>query len=175
LGIAPLQSPAQMVIRDGKIKSIVVSLTPESGAKLGAALAQLPPADDPVSILRAGFGVVNAGVSDPSVSFADDAVVTIIPPPPGTNGVISGSEARAAWIQDTVNQHIHIELVMAVPTGPNTAIALVRVSLDSWREAGIESTDNVYQVVTENGKIKYLAISMTPESGARLGAAMAGQ
>jgi len=175
LGIAPLQSPAQMVIRDGKIKTIVVSLTPESGEKLGTALAQLPPADDPVSILRTGFGVVNAGVYDPSATFADDAVITVIPPPPGTNGVISGSEALAAWIQDTVNQHIYLELTMAVPTGPNTAVALVKVSLDPWRDMGIESTDNVYQVVTENGKIKYMSISMTPESGARLGAALASQ
>lgn len=174
LGVAPLDNISQAVVTGGKIKSLVVNLTPQAAAKLGAALAKAPQGTDAVSVARAEHVAANAHNVDAAVAFfADDAVVTISPPPRGSLGVFSGKDAIKAWVQTDAANHLQVENVFTLALGPDTAIARDKISLDQFRQLGVAPLDFVEQYVVQAGKIKSMVISLTPEAAAKLGAAIA--
>ena len=69
----------------------------------GALSAQ---AADPLSIANAWNDALNAGDIDTALSYlADDAVLTFIPPTPGTTGVLTGKEQIRGWYEAIVKAH----------------------------------------------------------------------
>ena len=61
---------------------------------------------DPMSIINAWVEALNSGDIDAAMSYlADDAVVQILPPAPGTSGVFSGKGEIRGWYETVVGQH----------------------------------------------------------------------
>src|SRR5258708_36428925 len=105
-GVGPLDNIAQVVIQGDKIKSLVLSLTPEAEAKLTAAMAKAPAGTDPESLIRTGDALLNAhNVDAASALFTDDAIVTVVPPMPDSTGVFSGQKAIQGWLKTLADQN----------------------------------------------------------------------
>ena len=61
---------------------------------------------NPLSVVNAWVVALNAGDIDGALSYvADDAVVTIVPPAPGTSGVFTGKEEIRGWYEPIVGEH----------------------------------------------------------------------
>ncbi|MHB8630231.1 MAG: hypothetical protein ACYDEO_29040 [Aggregatilineales bacterium] len=173
LGVAPLDVNTQAVVTNGKILSLVVSLTPQSGAKLGAALAKAQ-ATDPISIVSGFQAAENTPTTDAAAALlADDVVITIAPPAPNKNNVYNGKAAAQGWLSANVSQHFHADIAANYQIGPDSVLSVGRVSMDAWTKLGLNSLDAIAQIVVRDGKIEFLTITLTPQSGAKLGAALA--
>jgi len=140
-------------------------------------LLMLPPvlyaqAMTPEEVVMAMIEAETAGDVEAQVAlFADDAVYSVLPPPPDMPEPIVGTDAiraRRAGIAA-----INAESITEI-TGidGNTATTLSRYSDDELRGMGLDFIDGTEEYVIEDGKIIAYTWTMTEESLAELMAAM---
>jgi hypothetical protein len=122
---------------------------------------------NPLEIVRTMYDAVESGdLVTAGEYLADDAVLVLIPPPPGTDGTFVGKEAVMGWWKNLVQNNIAIELGDAEVSGNRlTMKSLARV--DSLPIAPVEF--DVVGIVYD-GKLKAIVWTITPESMAELDA-----
>ena len=118
----------------------------------------------------------NAGDVDAFVAqYADDAVVTIEPPPPGVPGEslwLTGSAEIRGWaegLMEASNHHMDLEITR---TDGQTVIGKSTYTNDNLKALGVDTVDNHWVVTLQGGKIQGYTATMTDESLAALMAAM---
>ena len=129
---------------------------------------------DPMSIVNAWLDALNAGDIDAALSYlADDAVLTFIPPPiPGDDGIFSGKEEIKGWYEG-------VAAANGVTTISDCQVVGEKVTcLDTYTDAdlqnmGVDFIDMEWAATVRDSKIQGYTVTMTPESLAKLEAAMA--
>jgi ketosteroid isomerase-like protein len=135
----------------------------------GALFAQEP---DPMSIVNAWVAALNAGDIDGALSFvADGAVVTIVPPQPGTSGVFTGKEEIRGWYETIVGEHGMTTLSDCQVDG-ETVTCVNTYAADSITAMGLDSLVADWVAVVRDGKLQSYSWTITEESLAELMAAM---
>lgn len=128
---------------------------------------------DPAAVLEASDAAYNAhDLEAISALFADDAVRQLSPPPPGSSGVWRGAqEIRAQW-QSEFALNARIERIGEYQVSGNTVTGGARYWDDSLIQLGVAPIEYTIEVTVENGRITSSSITTTPESVARLMAAI---
>jgi len=145
---------------------------------LGACAAPPPtatpvPPPDPASLIKSLSDALNAGNVDAVMAFfADDATQTQTPPPSGTSGVRTGKEQIRGFFQGMIADKFSGELSNLKVTGDKITYTST-FSTDTYRKLGVAPLVVVEEAVFERGKIKSQTITVTPESLAKIQAAMA--
>ena len=136
-----------------------------------AAAAQAQPTD-PVSVVTT---YVREFPGDAALDLlSDDAVITIIPPPPGTSGVWTGKEEiRSKLVPFARGQNARAEIVGSPVVEGNKVTARVMVQANDFRRLGVGPVEHRYEVVVEGGKIKSETATMIPSERERVAAAAA--
>jgi LPXTG-motif cell wall-anchored protein len=132
-------------------------------------------ATDPESVIRALGAARNAGDAEGAAArFADDAALTVQPPPPGTSGVFRGKDQIRALLQGDSVTHFHTEQVNFQVTGDKVTWDST-VTNDTLRKLGLASAVYRHDAVVQGGKIRSFTATMAPDSLAKVQAAMAAQ
>jgi ketosteroid isomerase-like protein len=127
---------------------------------------------DPISTVDAWVATLNAGDIDGALSYlVDDAVVTIVPPAPGTSGVFTGKEEIRGWYEGTVGEH-GVTTLSDCQVDGETVTCVNTYSGDSFTSMGIESVVAEWVAVVRDGKLQSYSWTMSDESLAALMAAM---
>lgn len=114
----------------------------------------------------------NAGGLEAQMAlFADDAVYTLIPSPPGMSGPLVSKEGIRARRADISAQNAETSTEIRRVDG-DTVITLSRYADDKLRGMGLEFIKGVEEYVIQDGKISTYTWTMTDESLAKLMAAM---
>ena len=129
---------------------------------------------DPVDMLMAWLDAQNAGDVDAALAFlADDAFITLVPPPmEGHDGVFRGKEEIRAWWENLRSLN-GVGTVSDCQVEGETVTCLLTYTDDSLQALGLDSIDNEFVVIVQEGKIQTYTATMTDESLAALMAAMA--
>jgi len=128
---------------------------------------------DPESTLRAlGDALVAKDIDGALALLADDAVVTVIPPPEGTNGVFTGKEEIRVWYEQLVAWNFEAEFSNFEVEG-DKATWSTKAWADPFRALGIAPLEYAAEGVVQDGKVKSYTDTMTADSVAKLQAAMA--
>ncbi|MBI5301435.1 MAG: nuclear transport factor 2 family protein [Chloroflexi bacterium] len=131
------------------------------------------PPPDPASLIKDLVGVLNAGNVDAVMAFfADAATQTMQPPPAGQSGVWTGKEQIRGFFQGLIADHFSVELSNVKVAGDKITYTCT-FSTDSYKKLGVAPIVAVEDAVFEGGKIKSKTITVTPESLAKIQAAMA--
>jgi len=131
------------------------------------------PTADPASVIKALADALNAGNVDAAVAFyTDDATQTQQPPPAGQSGVRTGKEQIRGFVKGLVADHFSGELSNLKVAGDKITFTST-FSTDTYRKLGIAPLVTVEEAVFEGGKIKSQTVNVTPESLAKIQAAMA--
>ena len=165
LDVAPLIADEVYTIRDGKITELTITLTDESEAKLGVALSSQPSA-----VVAAFEQALNtADVKAAFALFADDAQVIFTP-----EDKYTGAEQIHAWLEQLIAFNFEIEYDVLEENGEQLTAQTTSWS-DFSRQLDVAPliADEVYTI--RDGKIVELTITLTDESEAKLGAALASQ
>jgi ketosteroid isomerase-like protein len=145
------------------IVGIALSLT------LALPLALYAQAADPLSVVEAWVTALNAHDIDSALSYlADDAVVTIVPPAPGTSGVFTGPEEIRGWYQGQAVGNATTTLSGCQVEGETVTCTDTYVD-DGLQAMGVDFIDGAYVAVVREGKIQSYIFTMSPESLAKLG------
>jgi hypothetical protein len=127
---------------------------------------------DPMSIIDSWVEALNAGDIDAALSYlADDAVVQILPPAPGTSGVFTGKGEIRGWYEAVVGQHGETALSDCQVDG-ETVNCVNTYAEDSFRSLGIDSVVGEWVAVVREGKLQSYTFTMSDASLAALMAAM---
>jgi hypothetical protein len=127
---------------------------------------------DPMSVIDAWVAALNAGDIDGALSYlADDAVVTIVPPAPGTSGVFAGKGEVRGWYEGIVGEHGVTTLSDCQADG-ETVTCVNTYTGDSFTSMGIDSVVGEWVAVVRDGKLQSYSWTMSEESLAALMAAM---
>ena len=133
----------------------------------------LAPSSDAVSKIKALTDALNAGNVDAAVAFyTDDAIQTQQPPPAGQSGVRTGKEQISGFVKGLVADHFSVELSNLKVAGDKITYTCT-FSTDTYRKLGVAPLVTVEEAVFEGGKIKSQPVTVTPESLAKIQAAMA--
>ena len=145
---------------------------------VSAVLLALPVAlyaqeSDPMSIINSWVEALNAGDIDAALSYlADDAVVQIVPPAPGTSGIFTGKGEVRGWYETIVGQNGVTSLSDCQVDG-ETVTCVNTYAEDSFRSLGIDSGVGEWVTVVREGKLHSYTFTMSDESLEALMAAMA--
>jgi hypothetical protein len=133
------------------------------------------PEADPGTVAAALAAAVNAGDADAALAlFADDAVVTLLPPAaPGAKSVYTGRAEIGEWLRLLGAQHFRVEEGPPEITGDRVT-AIDRIAEDGLRALGVAPLESRKEVVVQRGRITAFTNTLTPASVARLQAAVAG-
>jgi hypothetical protein len=127
---------------------------------------------DPMSIINAWVEALNAGDIDAALSYlADDAVVQIVPPAPGTSGVFTGKGEVRGWYETVVGQNGLTALSDCQVDG-ETVTCVNTYAEDSFRSLGIDTVVGEWVAVVQEGKLQSYTFTMSDESLAALMTAM---
>jgi ketosteroid isomerase-like protein len=127
---------------------------------------------DPMSIIDAWVEALNAGDIDAALSYlADDAVVTIVPPAPGTSGVYTGNGEIRGWYEGIVGEH-GVTTLSDCQVDGETVTCVNTYTGDSFTSMGIDFVVAEWVAVVRDGKLHSYTWTMTDESLAALMAAM---
>jgi len=152
-----------------KARMIAVMMLAVLLALPAALYAQEP---DPMSTISAWVEALNAGDIDGALSYlADDAVVQILPPAPGTSGVFTGREEVRGWYEAVVGQNGVTTLSDCQIEG-ETVTCVNTYAEDSFRSLGIDSVVGEWVAVVREGKLQSYTFTMSEESLAALMVAM---
>jgi len=125
-------------------------------------------AADPLSIANAWNDALNAGDIDTALSYlADDAVLTFIPPTPGTTGVLTGKEQIRGWYEAIVAAHGFATLSDCKLDG-ETLTCTDTYTDDDFKAMGVGSIVAEWVAVVREGKIQSYTFTMSAESLAKL-------
>src|SRR5438445_12938512 len=95
--------------------------------------------------------------------FTDDAVLKIVPPQSGSTGVYTGKDMIRAWFQGGFAQHQQADSKNYQASGDKVTW-MSTIAQDAFRQLGLASLDFTGETVVQNGKIKSLTATFTPES-----------
>jgi ketosteroid isomerase-like protein len=114
----------------------------------------------------------NAGDIEASLAyFSEDVAVKLNGAPPGEPDAYHGKAEARAWLQRLRTQHFEIREELMAAEG-NT----LRVRALSWSDAtrllGVAPLEATEVYVVQDGKIAHLTWTISPESAARLQAAL---
>lgn len=130
-------------------------------------------ATDPESLMGAlGEALMAKDVDAAMALVAYDAVITIVPPPPGTTGVFAGKEEIRAWYEQLVAWNFRAEISNFQVEG-DRATWTTKAWADPFKPLGILPLEYSAEGVFQEGKIVSYTDTMTAESVAKLQAAMA--
>jgi hypothetical protein len=129
---------------------------------------------DQVSIIMDWLDAQNAGDVDAALAFlADDAFITLVPPPmEGHDGVFQGKEEIRAWWENLISLN-GVGAVSNCQVEGEKVTCLLNYTDDGLQALGLDSIDNEFVVIVQEGKIQTYTATMTDESLAALMAAMA--
>jgi ketosteroid isomerase-like protein len=128
---------------------------------------------DPESVAGALVEALVAKDIDAAMALlADDAVVTVIPPPNGTSGVFTGKEEIRAWYELLVSWNFRAEISSFQVEG-DRATWTTKAWADPFEPLGILPLEYHAEGVFRDGKIASYTDTMTEDSVTRLTAAMA--
>jgi hypothetical protein len=127
---------------------------------------------DPMSVIDAWVAALNAGDIDGALSYlADDTVVTIVPPAPGTSGVYTGKGEIRGWYEGTVGEH-GVTTLSDCQVDGETVTCVNTYCGDSFTSMGLDSVVAEWVAVVRDGKLHSYTWTMSDESLAALMAAM---
>lgn len=123
---------------------------------------------DPESVVRAWHEATHAGDVDAALEYlADDATVTLVPPPPGMSGTLQGKDAIRDWYEQQAAGNAESEIIELQVNGNQVTLRETYVD-DSLRGMGVQEVELVVEAVVEDGLIQSYTASMTEESLAKL-------
>ncbi|MCI0478909.1 MAG: nuclear transport factor 2 family protein, partial [Anaerolineales bacterium] len=137
----------------------------------------VPPTPVPTPDLGATIKSLSAAFKAGNVDavmalYADDATQTQTPPPTGQSGVRTGKEQIRAFYAGMIADRFSGEL-SNLKVGGDKVTYTVTFSTDTYRKMGIAPLVVTEEAVIVGGKIKSHAITVTPESLAKIQTAMA--
>ena len=148
-----------------KTRAVAVIVSVVLLALPGVLYAQEP---DPMSIVNAWVAALNASDIDGALSYvADDAVVTIVPPAPGTSGVYTGKEEIRGWYEGIVGEHGMTTLSDCQVDGETVTCVNIYTG-DSFTAMGIDSVVAEWVALVRDGKFQSYSWTITEESLAEL-------
>jgi ketosteroid isomerase-like protein len=128
---------------------------------------------DPESVAGALLEALMAKDVDAAMALvADDAVVTVIPPPTGTSGVFTGKEEIRTWYEQLVAWNFRAEFSNFQVDG-DTATWTTTAWADPFEPLGILPLEYHAEGVFQDDKVVSYTDTMTEESVTKLTAAMA--
>lgn len=123
---------------------------------------------DPESVIRAWHEATHAGDVDAALAYlADDAVVTLVPPPPGMSGTLQGKDAIRDWYEQQAAGNAESEIIELQVNG-NQVTFRETYADDSLRGMGVQEVELIVKAVVEGGLIQSYTASMTEDSLAKL-------
>ncbi len=129
--------------------------------------------EDPAGVVQASTKLFNSGDHEGSLGYwADDAVVKLIGVPPGQPDTFNGKEQIRAWYKSLAEIHFQIQEDLIKADGDTLTFKAVSSS-DQLRQLGVASLTATEVYVVKNGKIASLTWTISPESAAKLQAAIA--
>lgn len=136
----------------------------------GAPVQAQEPEMNPAAIVETVYGAVGAKDLATAGSYlADDVVLVILPPPPGTNGTFVGKEAVLGWYENLVQDNTTVELSDAEVSGDRFTIKNV-TRMDGLP---VESLEFDGAGIVQDGLVKAMSWVMTPSTVAEMDAAFA--
>lgn len=124
---------------------------------------------DPLSVANAWNDALNAGDIDVALSYlADAAVLTYVPPTPGTSGVLTGKEEIRAWYESIVKANGVGALTDCKVEG-ETVTCTDTYTDDGLKAMGVDVLVAEWVAVVRDGKIQSYTFTMSEESLAKLG------
>ena len=131
---------------------------------------------DPVKVLNALADSLNAGDVDTAMTlYAPDAVLNIVPPPPGLPGTYTGLKEIRGWLEILVGMNLKIEGVEILQVEGDKVKIKVKASSDFARGFNMAFMEYTEEHIIQGGKIKGYTVTTTPETMEKLQAAMANQ
>ncbi len=127
-------------------------------------------ASDPASVADA----FNKAALDPQAEIGmvtDDVMITVVPPPPGTQGVWSGKAQAQAFFEFVKGQNVHRELVSSWQVTGDKVTGTVMVTNNDFANWGVGAVQHQLAFVVQDGKIKSFTSIMAPSERARVMAA----
>jgi len=127
---------------------------------------------DPGAVVVAIYEAVQAkDMERAGTMLADDAVLVLVPPPPGTNGTFVGKDAVLGWYENLIKNNFAIKFGHVEVSGNR-----VSVTQQTWvDDLPIAPVEFDGTGIVQDGLVKALSFVMTPDSMAKLDAAMAQQ
>ena len=131
---------------------------------------------DPVKVLNTLADSLNAGDVDAAMTlYAPDAVLNIVPPPPGLPGTYSGLKEIRGWLEVLVGMNFKVEGVEILKVEGDKLNIRVKTSSDFARGFNIAFLEYMEEHIIQGGKIKGYTTTIAKESAEKLQAAMANQ
>jgi ketosteroid isomerase-like protein len=126
---------------------------------------------DPLAVVQAFDAACEANDVDRVMEFfADDAVVTLLPPLPPDPGIYSGKQQIRASQEQLLQQFRAVIRNRAVAGDRVTWEATVWS--DFFRRMGLASIEDTVEAVVQDGKITSFTVTIAPESARQMEAAM---
>jgi inosine-uridine nucleoside N-ribohydrolase len=146
------------------IVMLLVTLTLGACQSSPAQPTAAPTATPPRSVIGSWNDALNAGDVDAALAFlVDDAVVQIVPPPPGISGVFNGKQEIRGWYDGLVSQDCYTEVSNIQADGDKVSWSSA-VSLDEWRGLGIAPLHFTGEGVLHQDQFKSYTVTMSPDS-----------
>ena len=133
------------------------------------------PTPDHGATIKSLVDTLNVGNVDAAMAFfADDATQTQTPPPSGQPGVRTGKDQIRGFYNGLVADHFSVELSNVKAIGDKVTYTC-SFSTDTYKKMGVAPIVTNEEAVFTGGKIKSQTITVSPESLAKIQAAMAAQ
>jgi ketosteroid isomerase-like protein len=124
---------------------------------------------DPLAVVQAFDAACDANDVDRVMEFfADDAVVTLLPPPPSESGVFTGKQQIRAS-QEQLLQHFHAVVRNRQMAGDKVTWEAT-ISSDFFRQMGLDIVEDIVETVVQDGKIRSFTVTFTPETFSKIAA-----
>ena len=126
----------------------------------------------PAQVIIESARLINAGDIEASLTyFADDAVYQLVGLPPNLPDTYAGKEQLRAWCTELAADHFEIQINVVSEEG-NVVTSRTLTWNDMTRNLGIAPLVATEVYVIEGGKIKRATWTLSPESQAKMQAAM---
>ncbi len=159
------------------MKMQIGSLALALGLALGAgqiASAQTTQPADPPAVLSAFEKVAFGNAQDIDAALAlmtDDAVLRVIPPPPGTTGVWTGKAEIRQGLQYNKANGVMRENIGTPQVEGNKLTTKSMVTNNFFTLWGVAPVEHSTEIIVEGGKIKSYTSTMSPSEQGRVVAA----
>lgn len=131
---------------------------------------------DPAKVFNALADALNAGDVDAAMTlYAPDAVLNIVPPPPGSTGTFTGLEEIRGWFEILVGMNFKCEGVEILQVEGDKVKLILKTSSDFARGLNIAFLEYMEENIIQEGKIKSQTSTITEESAGKMQTAMANQ
>lgn len=149
----------------------VILLALASVMGLGAAHAAAQAPTDPASVLAAFEKTVGVDVDAGLALMADDAVLSVNPPPQGQPSTWTGKDKIREALTYAKGYHVKREVVGAPQVNGNKATDTVLTTNDFFLMIGVAPVQFTTEATIDNGKITSFVSNIVPSEGGRVAAA----